>query len=256
MKIKDLQQELLDMVNGFKFFSEKEIEDHLIKVIYERRKGDLVTTLMSLQQKDRDEMEAKLRENTNGTLDAIHTISSVAGRLLEDKTSRGAKGAANYFFNDAEGFPMLITTAKSLFPKGIENSYSNGSQWWLDKFTKLLIARKDDLSHGGESRQWAIRHDHASYIDMCLKQCDDIYGSGKGISDEDLLSVYRKGWKEELDSRPDNTYHGVKKVAYSHGCVDAEVGDDSPSVNSQTDEAIVKAIRDMHKKNLKGLENE
>jgi hypothetical protein len=59
--------------------------------------------------------------------------------------------------------------------------------------------------------------------------------------DKLLLQVYNQGFSDELDNIDNYT---VITIAYNLGRLDAQVGDDVGSVDYQTDEEILKRIKD------------
>jgi hypothetical protein len=59
--------------------------------------------------------------------------------------------------------------------------------------------------------------------------------------DKLLLQVYMEGFSDELDNIDNYT---AITIAYKLGRLDAQVGDDVGSVDYQTDEEILKRIKD------------
>jgi hypothetical protein len=59
--------------------------------------------------------------------------------------------------------------------------------------------------------------------------------------DKLLLQVYMEGFSDELDNIDNYT---AITIAYKLGRLDAQVGDDVRSVDYQTDEEIIKRIKD------------
>ncbi len=65
------------------------------------------------------------------------------------------------------------------------------------------------------------------------------------ITDESLLEWYTKGFKDEL--RGTSSYesdHQLENRAYLLGAIDAEAGDDVPSIDQKSDEEIINLIRE------------
>lgn len=68
------------------------------------------------------------------------------------------------------------------------------------------------------------------------------------IRDSELLSFYHQGFKDELNSVEKKKFFiTLNQRAYDLGCVDAIVGDDVKSVDYQSDEEILKKIKNNSK---------
>ena len=65
------------------------------------------------------------------------------------------------------------------------------------------------------------------------------------VNDEELLKVYMDGFDDELWSRDYRAYdHAMKDHAYIMGRGDAVIGDDVASFDEQSNEDILKRIKD------------
>lgn len=72
-------------------------------------------------------------------------------------------------------------------------------------------------------------------------------------TDENLLFWYKVGFREELEGNPkeyadtetfDMCLSILCKRAFFVGCQDAKLGDDNPNIDYQSDEDIIKRIRE------------
>ena len=66
------------------------------------------------------------------------------------------------------------------------------------------------------------------------------------ITDKELIEIYNIGWKDESNGDWDMFKYTkpLEKNAYKHGKIDYIGGDDSESVDSQSEEEILKYIKD------------
>ena len=66
------------------------------------------------------------------------------------------------------------------------------------------------------------------------------------MTDKDLLEIYYRGFRDELDRNFDRrrVNNNLDGKAYSLGSFHAKVGDESKSFDSLSDEQILKIIRD------------
>jgi len=63
-------------------------------------------------------------------------------------------------------------------------------------------------------------------------------------TDAELLSFYYQGFEDELNGSEKKTFFNtLNQRAYDLGCIDAIVGEDVRSVDYQTDEEILKNIK-------------
>lgn len=62
--------------------------------------------------------------------------------------------------------------------------------------------------------------------------------------DQQLLIIYKQGFNDELSGIPEKKYSNtIETKAYTLGRIDAELGDDVKSLDEQTDEDILKRIK-------------
>jgi hypothetical protein len=68
-----------------------------------------------------------------------------------------------------------------------------------------------------------------------------------GITDEELLDLYNKGFNNELlgyrSLEPSEFKSALEKAAYFHGKAIAFFGDDQPSLDYKSNEEILKTIK-------------
>lgn len=62
--------------------------------------------------------------------------------------------------------------------------------------------------------------------------------------DQQLLIIYRLGFNDELSGKPEKKYNNtIEAKAYRLGRIDAELGDDVKSIDSQTEDHILQRIK-------------
>jgi len=63
---------------------------------------------------------------------------------------------------------------------------------------------------------------------------------------KELLEIYRLGFNDELDLKPEAVFiEPIKQKAYNLGRLDAIFGDNNPNIDYKSDEEILKQIKDI-----------
>lgn len=73
------------------------------------------------------------------------------------------------------------------------------------------------------------------------------------VNDQTLVNYHNQGWNDESAKEPryidyEECLTGMEKVAYKTGRADYKVGDDIPSLDNQTEEEIIKKIKEQEVK--------
>lgn len=120
-----------------------------------------------------------------------------------------------------------------------------------DRYSGTGNCGESDGKHiNGILLEIVAHHDHA------LLKCDkgmhhSVWSSTLKpiISDSEILKIYHQGWNDELDGDFKNEFKEPLLIrAYNNGRIDSIVGDDISSVDFQSNEEIIKSIKDIVEK--------
>lgn len=168
-----LIDELQEFINKYKKnpFIELKVSD-IVEFLYKREKGNLLQIFLYIDKLSKENIKKELNLSYQGLQDGIHNMTSLAKYLLEDKTSKQAKGLAKFLFLD-DNIAFTINIMKAYFPDGKVNRASNNGRWFYTKFVNMIKKNKEKYLKGGDSYNWAKSYNHINYINLILSNNED-----------------------------------------------------------------------------------
>jgi hypothetical protein len=164
----DLRKKILSLINSPFPISDSEIESKLISIIYERKKDDMMTLFLQVQDLDKKRIQRENQKLYRGLEDGMHSLAGISRELVDGKTRAKALSYYNMIF-EGDNLAHLISICKAYFPSGKSNGASNSGVWFFNKFTDILVNNLDEYTEGGKSFQWTETHNHAEYISLVLE---------------------------------------------------------------------------------------
>ncbi len=109
---------------------------------------------------------------------------------------------------------------------------------WFANFVRWNMERSSEGIRCFEVHEYLLPNADDIFIDSVSVFMDP-------VSDEELLEIYETGWHDALS--PGKTWRSyptkLQERAYKLGGIDARAGDDVTSIDFQTDEEILKSIK-------------
>lgn len=139
----------------------------MLNIIYNKNKENTLSLFLQIQNKDKQRIEAEKMLLYRGLESGMHSFSHLARELLENKTSKQAKGFLKYALKE-NNLAYLIDICKAYFPSGNSKGASENGKWFFSKFKEMLERTKKDYEKDGDSYRWAKSFDHLVYINLVL----------------------------------------------------------------------------------------
>jgi len=166
----DLRKNLNKILNSG--LSDSQIESELLNIIYERKKENMMTVFLQIQDLDKKRVQQENNLLYRGLEDGMHSLAGLSRELLDGKTKAKALSYYKMVFEDGN-IAHLIGVCKAYFPSGKSDGASNNGVWFFKKFTELLVKNKEEYMKGGSSFRWTEMYKHAEYISLVLKNLEE-----------------------------------------------------------------------------------
>ncbi len=159
-----MRNKIKNLLPLVQYMSDGELAEELVKILHSHYGERMMDLFIQIKMQD-DKKASELRKELTSALQTTGGIVGLTTQyLLEDKTSRRAKGVARFYF-ETENLAFILPYCKSLYPGG-----NGAGDWWYQKAVEILRKNKALYLPGGKSHSWATMFGYYDYILLLIEK--------------------------------------------------------------------------------------